>query len=317
MTTLGSLIASSSLKEVHKHLTLPNIALYKARSGRLFSQYSLNCEMAKNRKIASLTGMSPLICHEATCDPSSIPSGCYAFPLAFSDLKNLPQKGPITPSKCAKLFCTMILGFSLLHGAQIMHGDPKAENILIFDDTCSIADLEHAKILSSKEEISRYVADVLYQPPEGCAHLPGDIYILGLNTINLLTATLSSKIVPLQTRLVLAGVSDTKRYFGPLLIFNFIASFLRWAAYAGFGKIILDNTAKREVITNSMIGQLRTEITCLPDDIDEQTRTNLTNMLTCAEKMLATDPKKRPTIGQIMEILTPPAEQLPTSITLD
>lgn len=105
------------------------------------------------------------------------------FRRANCDLKDFLQDNRITKKKKKILMLKLLEGLEYLHSYNIIHGDIKPSNILVFDNMdVKYADFNLSRIYLSGGEIDRKLYTMTYRPPEIMekrASLKSDIWALG------------------------------------------------------------------------------------------------------------------------------------------
>lgn len=105
------------------------------------------------------------------------------FRRAGCDLKDFLQNSKLTMKRRKEIMLKLLEGLEYLHSFNIIHGDIKPSNILIFDrDDVKYADFNLSRLHLFETEIDRKLYTMTYRPPEIAekrASLKSDIWALG------------------------------------------------------------------------------------------------------------------------------------------
>jgi serine/threonine protein kinase len=105
------------------------------------------------------------------------------FKKADMDLKDYIQKNKLKERDKKKIMKKLLEGLEYLQSFNIIHGDIKPSNILVFpDEDIKYADFNLSSIYLKDEELNKKLYTITYRPPEilqNKATLKSDIYALG------------------------------------------------------------------------------------------------------------------------------------------
>ena len=105
------------------------------------------------------------------------------FKKAEMDLKDYIQKNKLKDKKKKKIMKKLIIGLEYLQSFNIIHGDIKPSNILVFEkDDIKYTDFNLSSIYLEDEKITKKLYTITYRPPEILeekASLKSDIWALG------------------------------------------------------------------------------------------------------------------------------------------
>ena len=105
------------------------------------------------------------------------------FNKADSDLRDFLQKNKLGQKKKKYIMKRLVEGLEYLHSFNIIHGDIKPANILVFDKiNVKYADFNLSRIYLDGEKIEKKLYTITYRAPEilgGKATLKSDIWALG------------------------------------------------------------------------------------------------------------------------------------------
>jgi len=104
------------------------------------------------------------------------------FEKADMDLKDYIQKNRLTNRRKKEIMKKLLTGLEYLHSFNIIHGDIKPSNILVFDQDIKYADFNLSIVQLNDKKINRRLYTMTYRPPEisnNWASLKSDIWALG------------------------------------------------------------------------------------------------------------------------------------------
>ena len=105
------------------------------------------------------------------------------FNKADSDLRDFLQKNKLGEKKKKYIMKRLVEGLEYLHSFNIIHGDIKPSNILVFNKTnVKYADFNLSRVYLDGEKIEKKLYTITYRAPEifeGKATLKSDIWALG------------------------------------------------------------------------------------------------------------------------------------------
>lgn len=104
------------------------------------------------------------------------------FEKADMDLKDYIQKHKLTNKNKKHIMKKLLVGLEYLHSFNIIHGDIKPSNILVFGEDIKYTDFNLSSLHLTDKKINRRLYTMTYRPPEiseDWASLKSDIWALG------------------------------------------------------------------------------------------------------------------------------------------
>jgi serine/threonine protein kinase len=243
------------------------------------------------RDIERKTNSSTFLLFEAKTS-TRVPSGSYLFPRATSDLTHyMEQKdSSITAQKCLSIMQQTLSGLADLHRQNMVHGDLKHPNILMFEDVSKIGDFGGTRLFSSHEEIGVYLGDCQFQSPEGVASQKGDMYAAGIIFADLINHAIVGDKTKLEEMLVRTKVNYNLRS-----VKSFFQDLVRFLLYYFFDTV-REDVSQREDTTNRYIDKINTKLheKVLNEEISKEDALLFVALLGITKKILNVDAKKRP-----------------------
>ena len=104
------------------------------------------------------------------------------FDKADSDLKDYITNNRLSEKRKKNIMKQLIVGLEYLHSFNIIHGDIKPSNVLVFGNKIKYSDFNLSKLSLREEKITRKLYTIIYRPPEileNKACFKSDIWALG------------------------------------------------------------------------------------------------------------------------------------------
>lgn len=289
---LSRLIGSGAHKNAYSIQNEPEVVALVPKPGH---SRNVRQEMKQLREIQNKTNNSAFLVFE-TENERTISSDLYLVPKATQDLTGYIEKNssPISAQSCLTIMRSSLSGIAVLHEKNIVHGDLKHPNILMFETESKISDFGQARLFSSQDEIGVYLGDTLFQGPEGVSSQKGDVYAAGIIFADLLNAALVGDKQKLEDYLVQAKVNSQSRS-----VKSFLCDLVRFLLYYFFDKV-QDCVSLRQETTKNYIADMKENLhtKVLNKELSHKDACIFLVLIKLTEDMLNTNAEQRPSAEQ-------------------